>query len=78
MALFQNYLLDINNIWGIDIGHNGLIKKRFVLLIAEISAMHTKPFDDIYKLHKVANGFKGDYVHPRLIASLLRLGMFWI
>lgn len=70
----KNYLLDINNIWGIDIGHNGLIKKRFVLLIAEISAMHTKPFDDIYKLHKVANGFKGDYVHPRLIASLLRLG----
>lgn len=70
----KNYLLDINNIWGIDIGHNGLVKKRFVSLIAEISAMHTKPFDDIYKLHKIANGFKGDYVHPRLIASLLRLG----
>lgn len=70
----KNYVLDINDIWGIDIGHNGLIKKRLVSLIAEISAMHTKPFNDLYKLHKIANGFRGDYVHPRLIGSLLRLG----
>lgn len=70
----RNYILDINNVWGIDIGHNGLIKKRLVSLIADISAMHTKKFQDLYKLHKEANGFKGDYVHPRLIASLLRLG----
>ena len=70
----RNYILDINNIWGIDIGHNGLIKKRLVSLIADISVMHTKQFDDLFKLHKEANGFKGDYVHPRLIASLLRLG----
>ena len=51
-----------------------MIKKRLVSLIAEISAMHTKPFNDLYKLHKIANGFRGDYVHPRLIGSLLRLG----
>lgn len=70
----RNYILDVNNVWGIDIGHNGLIKKRLVSLIADISAMHTKPFEDLYKLHKEANGFKGDYAHPRLIASLLRLG----
>ena len=70
----RSYILDINNVWGIDIGHNGLIKKRLVSLIADISAMHTKPFEDLYTLHKKANGFHGDYVHPRLIASLLRLG----
>lgn len=70
----REYILDVDNIWGIDLGHNGLIKKRFILLIADISAIHTKKFDDIYKLHKEANGFKGDYIHPRLIASLLRLG----
>ena len=70
----REYILDVDNIWGIDLGHNGLIKKRFILLIADISAIHTKKFDDIYKLHKEANRFKGDYIHPRLIASLLRLG----
>lgn len=70
----KDYILDINNIWGIDIGHNGLIKKRLVSLLADISAMHTKQFEDVFKLHKEANGFKNDYMHPRLIASLLRLG----
>lgn len=70
----KDYILDINNIWGIDIGHNGLIKKRLVSLLADISAMHTKQFEDVFKLHKEANGFKNDYIHPRLIACLLRLG----
>lgn len=70
----KDYILDINNIWGIDIGHNGLIKKRLVSLLADISAIHTKQFEDVLKLHKEANGFKNDYMHPRLIASLLRLG----
>lgn len=70
----RNYVLDIKNVWGIDLGHNGLIKNRLVKLIAEISAIHTKPFESLLKLHKEANGVKGDYVHPRLIASLLRLG----
>lgn len=70
----QNYILDINNIWGIDIGHNGLVKKRLISLVADISAIHTKPFEEVFKLHKTANGFKGDYTHPRLVACLLRLG----
>lgn len=73
-AYSRDYILDINNIWGIDLGHNGLIKHRFLSLLADISAIHTKPFEDLYKLHKEANGFKNDYVHPRLIASLLRVG----
>ena len=70
----REYILDIENIWGIDIGHNGLIKYRLVSLVAEISAMHTRPFEDIYLLHRETNGYKGDYAHPRLVASLLRLG----
>lgn len=70
----KDYILDINHIWGIDLGHNGLIKKRLISLLADISAIHTKPFDAVLKLHKETNGFKNDYVHPRLIACLLRLG----
>lgn len=70
----KDYILDIDNIWGIDLSHNGLIKRRLVSLLADISAMHTKPFEDLFKLHKEANGFNNDYIHPRLIACLLRLG----
>lgn len=70
----KDYIIDIQDVWGIDLGHNGLIKKRLISLLAEMSAIHTKPFDDIFKLHKEANGFKNDYIHPRLIACLLRLG----
>lgn len=70
----RSYILDIDNVWGIDIGHNGLIKKRLISLVADISAIHTKSFEDVFALHKIANGFKGDYIHPRLIACLLRVG----
>lgn len=70
----KEYILDIKNLWGIDLGHNGLIKNRLISLIGEISTIHTKPFDEILKLHKESNGFKNDYVHPRFIACLLRLG----
>lgn len=70
----SKYILDIDNLWGIDLGHNGLIKKRFITLLAEISIMHTKGFDEIFRLHKESNGIKNDYIHPRLIACLLRLG----
>lgn len=73
-AYSKDYILDIKNIWDIDLGHNELIKKRLLSLLAEISSMHTEPFEKIYTLHKESNGFKGDYVHPRLIAVLLRVG----
>ncbi len=68
------YILDIDKIWGIDLGHNGLIKKRLLSLMGDISAIHTKPFSEVMTLHKEANGLKNDYVHPRLIACLLRIG----
>lgn len=70
----KEYILDINAIWNIDLGHNGLIKKRFLSLIANISEIHTKPFDNVFKLPIEENGYRNDYTHPRLIACLLRLG----
>ena len=70
----RDYILDTDNVWGIDFGHSGLIKNRLVSLIADISAIHTKPFAKLFDLHKETNGYKGDYAHPRLVASLLRLG----
>lgn len=70
----KEYILDIKNLWGIDLGHNGLIKNRLISLVGEISTIHTKSFSEVLNLHKEANGFKNDYVHPRFIACLLRLG----
>ncbi len=70
----KGYILDIDKIWGIDLGHNGIIKKRLVSLIADISAIHTKQFSEVLALHKETNGFKNDYIHPRFIACLLRIG----
>ena len=70
----SDYILDLERMWGIDLGHNGLIKKRFISLLADISEMHTKQFEEIFTLPKEANGFKNDYMHPRLIACLLRVG----
>lgn len=70
----REYILDINNVWGIDLGHNGLIKNRLISLIGNISNIHTKPFSKILSLHKESNGFKNDYMHPRLVACLLRMG----
>lgn len=63
-----------SDIWGIDLSHNGLIQRRLVKLTGAICALHMKDFNDVMKLHKMSNGFKTDYVHPRFIACLLRLG----
>lgn len=70
----SEYILDLDKIWGIDLGHNGLIKRRFISTLADISAMHTKQFEEVFTLPKESNGYKNDYMHPRLIACLLRLG----
>ena len=70
----KEYIIDVKNLWGIDLGHNCLIKNRLISLIGEISTIHTKPFSEVLGLHKESNGFKNDYVHPRFIACLLRLG----
>ena len=70
----KGYILDISKVWGFDLSHGGLVKHRLISLIAEISAMHTKQFEDIFNLHQEVNGFASDYTHPRLIACLLRIG----
>lgn len=71
----KEYILSVEEIWGIDLSHNKIIIKRLISLLAEISSMHTKPFDKIFELlYKETNGFKGDYAHPRLVAVLLRIG----
>ena len=42
--------------------------------IVDICMCHGKTFDHVMKLRQEANGFAGDYYHPRFVAAMLRLG----
>ncbi|MDT8717619.1 ATP-binding protein [Clostridium sp. 19966] len=66
----------INNMqnWDLDISHNGLIPERLFNLAGEISLLHAKEFKDVLELNYSTNGIGNDIIHPRLIASMLRLG----
>ncbi|HIS60638.1 MAG TPA: ATP-binding protein [Candidatus Scybalomonas excrementigallinarum] len=58
----------------IQFDQNGLIPKRLVALLGEISELHMKSFDDVLQLEHITNGYNADYAHSRFIAELLRLG----
>lgn len=59
---------------GIDLGHNNLIQSRLLKLLGRICEVHTASFDEVLKLDYKTDGYGSDYVHPRFVAMLLRLG----
>lgn len=58
----------------IDLGHSGLIQPRLIKLLGRICELHTAETEEILELDFETDGFGADYVHPRLIAMLLRIG----
>lgn len=72
-SLTKEYLDQLEK-WEIDISHNNLIHERLIKLIGEISFLHTQDFDKVMKLNYESNGYKSDYIHPRFIAEMIRLG----
>lgn len=51
------------------------LPNRFIDLLANIAFLHGESFDKVLlKLYSKANGLKGDYIHPRFIACMIRLG----
>lgn len=72
-TLTKEYLEMLSE-WNIDISHNNLIQERLVKLIGEISFLHTQDFYKVMELNKESNGHKSDYIHPRFIAEMIRLG----
>ena len=51
------------------------LPNRFIDLLANIAFLHGENFDKVLsKLYSKANGLKGDYIHPRFIACMIRLG----
>lgn len=51
------------------------LPNRFIDLLANIAFLHGENFDKVISnLYPKANGLKGDYIHPRFIACMIRLG----
>ena len=51
------------------------LPRRFVDLLAKVALLHGESFEDVMShLYQRANGLKGDYIHPRFIACMIRLG----
>ncbi|GEA32435.1 HD domain-containing protein [Clostridium diolis] len=71
--LTKEYLSMLND-WDIDISHNEFIQERIISLIGEISFLHTQNFNKVMELSYKTNGYKSDYIHPRFIAEMIRIG----
>ena len=51
------------------------LPSRFIDLLAKIALLHGENFDELMsRLYLNATGYKGDYIHPRFIACMIRLG----
>ena len=58
----------------LDLGHNDMIQPRLVKLLGQICMLHTAPLDRVLDLDYQTNGYGSDYVHPRFVEMMLRLG----
>lgn len=72
-SLTKEYLNKLDE-WNLDLTQNGLINTRLINLIGEISSLHTQDFGDVMKLDYISNGYNADYIHPRFITEMIRLG----
>ena len=55
--------------------HAEQLPSRFMDLLTNIAALHGQDFEAVMtQLYQEANGYKGDYIHPRFIAYMIRLG----
>lgn len=70
----KSYIEDMGRIFNIDLGYNGLIKQRLIMLLSDIVYLHTESNQKILELDYRTNGFNADYVHPRFLAQMLRMG----
>lgn len=70
----KSYIKNMESVFHIDLGFNGLIQQRLILLLADIVCLHTKSNEMVLDLDYRTNGFNADYVHPRFLAQMLRMG----
>lgn len=70
----KEYINDFNNVWGVDLTHSGLIKSRLIRLVGDIAFLHGQDFKSVMDLEYISDGLKTDYIHPRFVAEMIRLG----
>lgn len=71
--LSQKYIKGNNFICN-NVFANDIIQKRLFNLISEISFLHGENVEAIMDLDYITNGYKSDYIHPRFLAKLIRIG----
>ena len=54
--------------------HFESLPERYLTLIAQVAHLHGTDFNEVMNLPQKATGFKSDFVHPRFIASMIRMG----
>ena len=54
--------------------HCDAFPSRFLSLLADVAHLHGTNFDEVLNLNHKADGLRGDMVHPRFIACMIRLG----
>lgn len=55
--------------------HFELLPSRYLTLLSKVAYLHGTNFDEVMKiLKRDADGYKGDYIHPRFIACMIRMG----
>ncbi|QCH27032.1 Chaperone protein HtpG [Clostridium tyrobutyricum] len=57
-----------------DLTHGNLIKARLIKLIGKVAFLHGQSFEEVKELKYKSVGLKSDYIHPRFIAEMIRLG----
>ncbi|WP_343101177.1 ATP-binding protein [Romboutsia sp. MSSM.1001216sp_RTP31141st1_G3_RTP31141_220114] len=72
-SLTRQYLNNLKE-WNLDLSQNGLIHNRLINLIGDISFLHNQNFEDVMKLDYRSNGYNSDYIHPRFVAEMIRIG----
>ena len=54
--------------------HFESLPERYLTLIAQVAHLHGTDFNEVMNLPQKATGFKSDFVHPRFIACMIRMG----
>ena len=55
--------------------HFELLPSRYLTLLSKVAYLHGTNFGEVMEiLEQNADGYKGDYIHPRFIACMIRMG----
>lgn len=73
-TLSKEYIQGMGKEWEMDLTYNGLIQTRLISLLGEIAHLHTCTSKEIMQLPYKAIGHNADYIHPRFIAEMIRMG----